>query len=226
MADDATTAAERKPARRKRGAGAKAPAKPRQRKSAFCTAEEAIHAFSQGEPLIITDDEERENEGDLALPAQFVTSDTINFMATYGRGLICIAMDGERLDQLGLRLMVDQNQNTAPLGTAFTVSVEARTGVSTGISAPDRARTVQVLMDPNSTADDLVRPGHMFPLRAREGGVLVRAGQTEASVDLCRLAGLQARRGDLRNHEARRRNGAAARTDPLLQTAQDQDDQR
>ncbi len=159
------------------------------RKTPFCTAEEAIHAFSQGELLIITDDEDRENEGDLALPAQFVTSDTINFMATHARGLICVPMDGTRLDRLGLRPMVDQN--TAPLGTAFTVSVEARTGVSTGISAPDRARTVQVLMDPNSTADDLVRPGHMFPLRAREGGVLVRAGQTEASVDLCRLAGLQ-----------------------------------
>ena len=208
MADDDTTTAAtaddapaQKPADEPAGKPAKrparsrarkrAPAKPRARKSPFCSAEEAIHAFSQGEPLIITDDEERENEGDLALPAQFVTSDTINFMATYGRGLICIAMDGERLDKLGLRLMVDEPQNTAPLGTAFTVSVEARTGVSTGISAPDRARTVQVLMDPNSAADDLVRPGHMFPLRARDGGVLVRAGQTEASVDLCRLAGLQ-----------------------------------
>ena len=163
----------------------------RRRKSPFCTVEEAIEAFAQGEPLIITDDEDRENEGDLALPAQFVTSETINFMATHGRGLICVAMDGNSLDRLGLRLMVEQGSNTAPLGTAFTVSVEARSGVTTGISAPDRARTVQVLMDPNSTPDDLVRPGHMFPLRARDGGVLVRAGQTEASVDLCRLAGLQ-----------------------------------
>ncbi len=161
------------------------------RKSPFCTVEEAIEAFAQGEPLIITDDEDRENEGDLALPAQFVTSDTINFMATHGRGLICVAMEGAILDRLGLRLMVEQGSNTAPLGTAFTVSVEARSGVTTGISAPDRARTVQVLMDPNSAPDDLVRPGHMFPLRARDGGVLVRAGQTEASVDLCRLAGLQ-----------------------------------
>ena len=159
--------------------------------TAFCTVEEAIQEFAQGRPLIITDDEDRENEGDLALPAQFATSDTINFMATHGRGLICIAMSGERLDRLGLHLMVDQGQNTAPLGTAFTVSVEARTGVTTGISAPDRARTVQVLMDPNSRPDDLLRPGHMFPLRAREGGVLVRAGQTEASVDLCELADLQ-----------------------------------
>jgi len=163
----------------------------RRRKTPFCTVEEAIEAFAQGEPLIITDDEDRENEGDLALPAQFVTSDTINFMAMHGRGLICVAMDGGMLDRLDLRLMVEQGSNTAPLGTAFTVSVEARSGVTTGISAPDRARTVQVLMDPNSTPEDLVRPGHMFPLRAREGGVLVRAGQTEASVDLCRLAGLQ-----------------------------------
>lgn len=187
-----TEAAEAQPAADKRRARKSPTASTSQRrKSPFCSAEEAILAFSQGEPLIITDDEDRENEGDLALPAQFVTSETINFMATHGRGLICVAMDGARLDKLGLRLMVDQTQNSAPLGTAFTVSVEARTGVSTGISAPDRARTVQVLMDPNSTSSDLVRPGHMFPLRAREGGVLVRAGQTEASVDLCRLAGLQ-----------------------------------
>ncbi len=163
----------------------------RRRKSPFCSVEEAIQAFADGEPLIITDDEDRENEGDLALPAQFITSESINFMAMHGRGLICTAMDGKILDRLGLRLMVDQGSNTAPLGTAFTVSVEARSGVTTGISAGDRARTVQVLMDPHSTAEDLVSPGHMFPLRARDGGTLVRAGQTEASVDLCRLAGLQ-----------------------------------
>ncbi len=180
--DGATPSRKPRPARRRAS---------RRKSSPFCTVEEAIQAFAQGEPLIITDDEDRENEGDLALPAQFVTSDTINFMATHGRGLICVAMDGQSLDRLGLRLMVDQGSNTAPLGTAFTVSVEARSGVTTGISAGDRARTVQVLMDPNSTAEDLVRPGHMFPLRARDGGVLVRAGQTEASVDLCRLAGLQ-----------------------------------
>ncbi len=183
-----TAAAGHEPAKRPRRARRTTGSR---RRSPFCTVEEAIEAFAQGEPLIITDDEDRENEGDLALPAQFVTSDTINFMATHGRGLICVAMDGTILDRLGLRLMVEQGSNTAPLGTAFTVSVEARSGVTTGISAPDRARTVQVLMDPNSTPDDLVRPGHMFPLRAREGGVLVRAGQTEASVDLCRLAGLQ-----------------------------------
>ena len=177
--------------RRKPAAKTAAKSGGRSRGSAFCSVEEAIQEFAQGRPLIITDDEDRENEGDLALPAQFVNSDTINFMATHGRGLICIAMSGDRLDRLGLRLMVDQGQNTAPLGTAFTVSVEARTGVTTGISAPDRARTVQVLMDPNTQPEDLVRPGHMFPLRAREGGVLVRAGQTEASVDLCELADLQ-----------------------------------
>ncbi len=172
--------ARRKPAKRRAS---------KRRQSPFCTVEEAIEAFAQGEMLIITDDEDRENEGDLALPAQFVTADTINFMATHARGLICVPMDGDRLDQLSLYPMV--GQNTAPLGTAFTVSVEARTGVTTGISAHDRARTIQVLMDLNSGPDDLVRPGHMFPLRARDGGVLVRAGQTEASVDLCRLAGLQ-----------------------------------
>ena len=185
----------------------------RSKQSPFCSVEEAIQAFAQGEPLIITDDEDRENEGDLALPAQFVTSDTINFMATHGRGLICVAMDGDSLDRLGLRLMVDQGSNTAPLGTAFTVSVEARSGVTTGISAPDRARTVQVLMDPHSTADDLVRPGHMFPLRARDGGVLVRASQTEASVDLCRLAGLQPGAVIC---EIMKRNGEMARLPDLI----------
>lgn len=156
----------------------------------FCTVEEAIAEFQAGRFVIITDDEDRENEGDLCLPAQFITPESINFMAKHARGLICTAMSGERLDQLGVRLMVDPNSNAAPLGTAFTVSVEARTGVSTGISAADRARTVQVLIDPNSTASDLVTPGHMFPLRAKPGGVLVRAGQTEASVDLSKLSGL------------------------------------
>ena len=158
--------------------------------SPFTTVEEALAEFQAGRFVIITDDEDRENEGDLCLPAQFTTPEAINFMARHGRGLICTALTGDRLDRLGLPLMVDQSSNTAPLGTAFTVSVEARAGVSTGISAGDRARTVHVLIDPESTAADLVSPGHMFPLRAREGGVLVRAGQTEASVDLCKLAGL------------------------------------
>ncbi|MXX80511.1 MAG: bifunctional 3,4-dihydroxy-2-butanone-4-phosphate synthase/GTP cyclohydrolase II [Chloroflexi bacterium] len=185
----------------------------RRRKSPFCSVEEAIQAFADGEPLIITDDEDRENEGDLALPAQFVTAETINFMAVNGRGLICVAMDGKILDRLGLRLMVDQGANTAPLGTAFTVSVEARSGVTTGISASDRARTVQVLMDPHATAEDLVSPGHMFPLRARDGGTLVRAGQTEASVDLCRLAGLQPGAVIC---EVMKRNGEMARLPDLV----------
>jgi 3,4-dihydroxy 2-butanone 4-phosphate synthase/GTP cyclohydrolase II len=148
--------------------------------------EEAIEEFRRGRPVIIVDDKDRENEGDVCIPAEFCTADTINFMATNARGLICIAMTGERLDALGLELMT--GRNNSPLGTAFTVSVEAREGVTTGISAADRARTVQVLIDPDAGPDDLTHPGHTFPLRAREGGVLVRAGQTEASVDLAKLA--------------------------------------
>ncbi len=149
---------------------------------------EAMEEFRRGHFVIITDDEGRENEGDLCIPAQFVTPEAINFMAKYGRGLVCISLTEERVEQLRLPMMVKENDSH--FGTPFTVSVEARVGVSTGISAPDRARTVQVLIDPETAPDDLVRPGHMFPLRARAGGVLVRAGQTEASVDLCRLAGL------------------------------------
>jgi 3,4-dihydroxy 2-butanone 4-phosphate synthase/GTP cyclohydrolase II len=157
----------------------------------FATVEEAIAEFQQGRFVIITDDEDRENEGDLCIPAQYVTPEAINFMAKYGRGLICIAMTGQRLDRLGLQLMVGEDHNDAPFGTAFTVSVEARNGVSTGISAADRARTVHVLMAPDTRPEDLTAPGHMVPLRANDGGVLVRAGQTEGSVDLCRLAGLE-----------------------------------
>ncbi|MCK9517664.1 MAG: bifunctional 3,4-dihydroxy-2-butanone-4-phosphate synthase/GTP cyclohydrolase II, partial [Dehalococcoidia bacterium] len=149
---------------------------------------EAIEEFRLGKFVIITDDEDRENEGDLCIPAQFVTPETINFMAKYARGLICISLTEERVEEIKLPMMVEGN--TSQFGTPFTVSVEARTGVSTGISAADRARTVQVLIDPDAKPDDLVTPGHMFPLRARKGGVLVRAGQTEASVDLARLAGL------------------------------------
>ena len=137
----------------------------------------AIEEYRRGRFVIITDDEGRENEGDLTIPAQFVTPDTINFMAKYGRGLVCTSITEERVEQLKLPMMVEANDSH--FGTPFTVSVEARTGVSTGISAADRARTVQVLIDPRSGPDDLVRPGHMFPLRARKGGVLVRAGQTE-----------------------------------------------
>ena len=154
----------------------------------MATVPEAIEEFRRGKFVIITDDEDRENEGDLVMAAQFVTPDAINFMAKYGRGLICISLTEERCGQLRLPLMV--NDNSSHFGTPFTVSVEARTGVSTGISAADRARTVQVLIDPDSKPEDLVRPGHMFPLRARQGGVLVRAGQTEATVDLGRMAGL------------------------------------
>jgi 3,4-dihydroxy 2-butanone 4-phosphate synthase / GTP cyclohydrolase II len=138
--------------------------------------------------IVVVDDEDRENEGDLTIAAEFTTPDVINFMAKYGRGLICLALTEDRADYLRLAPMTAQNNS--PYGTAFTESIEAREGVTTGISASDRARTVQVAIDPKSRPHDLVRPGHMFPLRARKGGVLVRAGQTEASVDLARLAGL------------------------------------
>jgi 3,4-dihydroxy 2-butanone 4-phosphate synthase/GTP cyclohydrolase II len=150
--------------------------------------DEAIEDYRRGRFVIIIDDEDRENEGDLTLPAQFVTADAINFMAKYARGLVCMPMTAERVDRLGIPMMVGRNLDH--FGTPFTVSVEARAGVSTGISAGDRARTVEVLIDPKTRPEDLVMPGHMFPLRAREGGVLVRAGQTEAVVDLCKLAGL------------------------------------
>ncbi len=156
--------------------------------SVRATVPEAIEEYRRGKFVIITDDEGRENEGDLCIAAQFVTPETINFMAKYGRGLICISLTNERVEQLKLPMMAPANDSH--FETPFTVSVEARTGVSTGISAADRARTVQVLIDPSTKPDDLVRPGHMFPLRARDGGVLVRAGQTEASMDLAKLAGL------------------------------------
>jgi 3,4-dihydroxy 2-butanone 4-phosphate synthase/GTP cyclohydrolase II len=149
---------------------------------------EAIDRFARGEFLIVVDDENRENEGDLTIAAQFATPQAINFMAAHGRGLICISMTGQRLDELRLPMMAARN--TSKYGTAFTVSVEAREGVTTGISAFDRARTIQVLIDPAAKPDDLVSPGHVFPLRARDGGVLRRAGQTEAAVDLARLARL------------------------------------
>jgi 3,4-dihydroxy 2-butanone 4-phosphate synthase/GTP cyclohydrolase II len=150
---------------------------------------EAAQLYAQGRPVLIVDDEDRENEGDVAIAAQFCTPEWINFMAVHARGLICAPMDNASADRLALPPMVAENE--ASLGTAFTVSVEARHGVTTGISAADRSRTVQLLANPATTAQDLVRPGHVFPLRARDGGVLERDGQTEASVDLCRLAGLQ-----------------------------------
>jgi 3,4-dihydroxy 2-butanone 4-phosphate synthase / GTP cyclohydrolase II len=162
----------------------------RRREPVMAGVQEAIDEYRAGHFVIIVDDEERENEGDLTIAAQFVTADHINFMARYGRGLICMPMTSDRIEDLDIPMMVSPGANLSPFGTPFTVSVEARSGVTTGISAADRARTVQVLIDPASTRRDLVMPGHLFPLRAREGGVLVRAGQTEATVDLCRLAGL------------------------------------
>ncbi|HEX5480638.1 MAG TPA: bifunctional 3,4-dihydroxy-2-butanone-4-phosphate synthase/GTP cyclohydrolase II [Dehalococcoidia bacterium] len=158
------------------------------RARALATIEEAIEEYRNGRFVIIIDDEDRENEGDLTIPAQFCTPEAINFMARYGRGLICAPMTAERLEQLHIPIMASHNDSH--FGTPFTVSVEAREGVTTGISAADRARTVQVLIDPKTRPNDLVMPGHTFPLRAREGGVLVRAGQTEATVDLCKLAGV------------------------------------
>lgn len=149
---------------------------------------EALEDIRRGRMIVVVDDEDRENEGDLVLAAAKVTPQAVNFMAKNGRGLICMPMTGERLDALQLGSMVQEN--TDRLHTAFTVSVDARQGVSTGISAHDRARTIRVLLDPKTTPRDLVRPGHIFPLRAREGGVLIRAGHTEASVDLARMAKL------------------------------------
>jgi 3,4-dihydroxy 2-butanone 4-phosphate synthase/GTP cyclohydrolase II len=154
----------------------------------FAPIDEAIDAIRRGRMVVVVDDEDRENEGDLTIAAEKVTPEAINFMATHGRGLICMPMTGERLDELEIPLQVDRN--TTPLHTAFTVSIEARRGVSTGISAADRAATVRAAIDPATKPADLARPGHMFPLRARDGGVLVRAGQTEAAVDLARIAGL------------------------------------
>jgi 3,4-dihydroxy 2-butanone 4-phosphate synthase/GTP cyclohydrolase II len=154
----------------------------------FATVEEAIDEIREGRMVVVVDDEDRENEGDLTIAAQFATPEAINFMATHARGLICLCLTEERADELGLRPMTDHNET--PLGTAFTVSIEAREGVTTGISAADRSRTVQVAISADSTAHDLVQPGHVFPLRAKPGGVLERIGQTEAAVDLARLAGL------------------------------------
>ncbi|HEU5319181.1 MAG TPA: 3,4-dihydroxy-2-butanone-4-phosphate synthase, partial [Methylomirabilota bacterium] len=153
----------------------------------FADIEEGIEEIRQGRMLLVVDDEDRENEGDLLMAADRVTPEAVNFMAMHGRGLICVPMLGERLDELKLGMMV--NENTAPLGTAFTVTVDARRGVSTGTSAYDRAVTIRTLVDAQTRADDLTVPGHVFPLRAMEGGVLRRAGHTEAAVDLARLAG-------------------------------------
>jgi 3,4-dihydroxy 2-butanone 4-phosphate synthase/GTP cyclohydrolase II len=154
----------------------------------FSTIEEAIEEIRAGRMVVVCDDEDRENEGDLTMAAQFVTPEAINFMAKEGRGLICLALTPQRCDELGLELMAAKNES--PFDTPFTVTIEARDGVTTGISAADRARTIQVAIDPQSAPRDLVQPGHIFPLKAKPGGVLERTGQTEAAVDLARLAGL------------------------------------
>jgi 3,4-dihydroxy 2-butanone 4-phosphate synthase/GTP cyclohydrolase II len=156
--------------------------------ASFASVPEAIDDIRAGRMIVVVDDEDRENEGDLTLAAEKVTPETINFMAKYGRGLVCLAMTEERLDHLRLGPMTAEN--TSQYGTAFCEAIDARVGVTTGISAHDRARTIQVAIDPATKPTDLAKPGHMFPLRARKGGVLVRAGQTEASVDLARLAGM------------------------------------
>ena len=156
----------------------------------FDSIDAAIEDIRQGRFVVVVDDEDRENEGDLVIAAQFATPEAINFMATHARGLICLCLTEERCDELGLRPMADRNET--PFETAFTVAIEAREGVTTGISAADRSRTIQVAIDPSKGPHDLVQPGHVFPLRARPGGVLQRTGQTEAAVDLARLAGLNA----------------------------------
>lgn len=155
---------------------------------AISSIQEAIEDIRNGKMIILVDDEDRENEGDLCLAAQFVSPEAINFMARYGRGLICLTINEELAQKLNLRPMVRDNK--ARFGTAFTVSIEARSGVTTGISAADRATTIRTAVNPEATSDDIVSPGHVFPIIARKGGVLVRTGQTEGSVDICRLAGL------------------------------------
>ncbi len=155
----------------------------------FATVEQAMEEFRCGRMVILVDDEDRENEGDLAIAAEMVTPESINFMARFGRGLVCLALTEERCDELDLPPMV--RENTSSFGTAFTVSIEARGKTTTGISAADRAATIRTAVEPATRPEDLLRPGHVFPLRAKRGGVLKRAGQTEASVDLARLAGLQ-----------------------------------
>lgn len=183
--------------------------------SFLATPEEIIDEARNGRMFILVDDEDRENEGDLIIPAQMATPDAINFMARFGRGLICLAMTQQRVDQLGLEPM--SRRNGTQFETAFTVSIEAREGVTTGISAADRARTIAVAVDASKGRDDIVTPGHVFPLLAREGGVLVRAGHTEAAVDVARLAGLNAA-GVI--CEILKDDGEMARLDDLIPFAQ------
>ena len=170
---------------------AHAPRTPAEIHTAVASVEAALEDIRAGKLVILVDDEDRENEGDLCMAAEKVTPEAINFMAKHGRGLICLSLTEEQLDQLRLSMMVPDYENNSGFGTAFTVSIEARHGVTTGISAADRAHTILTAIADDAKPNDIVRPGHVFPLRAREGGVLRRAGQTEGSVDLARLAGLR-----------------------------------
>ena len=163
----------------------------RQDHHVLSSVEEIVSELKNKRMVIIVDDENRENEGDLVFPAEFVTPEQVNFMSQYGRGLICVSLDSETVHRLKLPQMIPEDVNSSPNKTAFTVSVEAAYGISTGISAGDRARTIQILSSPSSHPEDLTRPGHVFPIRAHKGGVLKRAGHTEASIDFCRLAGLR-----------------------------------
>ncbi len=181
----------------------------------FCTVEEAIEEIKQGKIIIVVDDEDRENEGDFICAAEYVTPDVINFMITHGRGLVCVAVNGKRLDELGLPMMVDKNN--ALHGTPFTVSVDAVEGATTGISAADRAMTIKKIIDAKSKPSDFARPGHIFPLRAFDEGVLRRAGHTEAAVDLCKLANMKPS-GVL--CEILKENGEMARVPQLKQIAE------
>jgi 3,4-dihydroxy 2-butanone 4-phosphate synthase/GTP cyclohydrolase II len=174
-----------------------------------------------GRMVVLVDEEDRENEGDLVLAAEYVTPEAINFMAKHGRGLICLTLTEARCRQLNLPLMVRDNRS--PHGTAFTLSIEAAEGVTTGISAHDRARTVQAAVAARAKPADIVQPGHIFPLMAQNGGVLVRAGHTEAGCDLAQLAGLRAGGGDLRDPQGRRHHGAAARPDRVRRDARPED---
>mgnify|MGYP001794658940 CR=1 FL=1 len=184
----------------------------------FVPVEEAVAAFREGRFVIICDDEGRENEGDFAIAAEFADAAAVNFMATHGRGLICCSLAPHIADALGLELMVPKDANRSGFGTPFTIPVEAAEGVTTGISAADRARTISVLINPESKPTDLVKPGHMFPLRAAENGVLDRDGQTEASVDLAKLAGL---RPGAVICEVMNDDGTMARRDDLMAIAKE-----
>ena len=191
-------------------------------RSLFAPVEDAIEAFKLGKMLIVVDDEDRENEGDLTMAAELVTPAAVNFMATHGRGLICLAMTPERLDQLDVPLQVQQNSSRT--GTAMCVGIEAKASTSTGISAPDRAATIRAAVHPATRPDDLARPGHVFPLRARSGGVLVRTGHTEAAVDLGEGRRTGAGRRHLRDHAPRRHHGAGARPRQVRPQARAADD--